>query len=1139
MKNKIQRKIDRKILLRCSLLAGAAVLALPGLSSPALSQETTSTAPTVNIDANSTLQNFTVEDDVGIALSIDTDVDFTVDHDVEQTDIGLDGPDSGTIELQGTGGAETNLGLTISAGATASTSVSNTGAVIFSVSGADVNIANGITINGVVDNNGAGAAIDLSDANRDSATTITINGDGGGADGDVTGAILLGDNATASDTLILNDDAVLAGAVTGGDGDQLLSFTGVGGSTLTGDVDLGAGTADRILANLTDADDTGTISGAISNVEDIDVVSGILVLDGLVDNTNSAVTIFDDATLRVGASGDVQVDVTNETGEDGTQIIDVENGGVLGAAGTTVDLGAGDDAITMDGGTISAGNLIGGDGTDTITISGNNAVIESDVSGFETLTVNSSDTLSLGSGGNTDISDTPSVLLQGDGSTLEVNTTGTIIASVGVGAGSGATQEQNMTLTAGSFEGDVSLGDGVDIVTVTAGTFGRADRTNTLNLGLGNDEVLLNGGILYSRVVGGGGTDLITVGANATLASSVTLGTNIEIDDGLTLTIDSGALTVASVISEVNNGANQSVILSSGTLSGNIELGNGNNSLTVNGGAFTGEYTGGINDDTININLATPSSTFDLGRVAFTAGGTDILTLTQGAVNVTDLVTGDADITLVANNSSMYLEAASTLDGTNFTANTGTALTFELTDTTVFGNIAADGNAVITDNAVNIRVTNDAVISNGDTFDLITSAGGVTDLQLTTLSDISALLSFDNTSSDADNLQVTAIVADIGDIVAQQNQAHFSALADEVLAIPAGTDADIDVLRGLLLSAQTDEAVAQIIESTGPTLDRGAMVATMEIANQVSGSVNRQLDILRGDLESGIAYGNGSLDDDLRFWLQTFGTIGDQDTRENIDGFNFQTYGVTAGFDTQNAAEDLTLGFALSYADTGIDSDNINNTEINMRSYLISLYGEYGLGDDYFVGGQVSGGFNDVHQARINTAGGSLIATSDYSSNQYQIYAETGRQMSWDNGVNFTPVVLADYKAVTSSGYTESGVGGVGLNVNYDTVSQLELGLGAQLSRDVVVNTGVFTPYVELEYRHDVIDERMGADVSFIGGGSTFQLEGYDPAESRFVFGTGFTYLERDHWEVSADYQYKGRSGYAGHSGMMKAAYRF
>lgn len=1188
------------------LLASAACATFFGVSSfDAGAQELTS-VPSANQDGTATLQTITLDDDVGVTLTVDTDVNFSVAHDITQTDVGLDGPDGGVIELQGTGGAETSLGLTVDAGATVATGINNSGDVLFTSTGTDMNIAGGITINGALNAAGGGNAINLSDSTRDSATTITINGDGGGADGDVTGNVLLGDNAGATDTLILNDDAVITGTVTGGAGDQLLSFTGTGGSSISSTVDLGAGsTGDRILVNLTDADDTATISGAITNVDDVDVQSGVLVIDAVYDNTNADITISDGATLRVGGSGDIQVDITNEAGQTGTQTIEVENGGTLGTAGTIVDLGAGDDAITLDGATVSADSIIGGDGDDTLTVDGNDTTITSDIAGFETLLVASSDTLFIGTGGATEVLDEPDIVLQGNGAGITINTTESVIGDIGVGSGAGGSQQQTITLTAGTYEGDVLLRDGDDTVTISGGVFGATDRSGTLNLGPGNDTLNLDGGILYNAVVGGGGSDNFFVGGDATLANGVTLGLDILIDNSVTLTVDAGSGRVYSNINELNVGQDQGVILNSGHISGDIDLAGGTNTLTITGGRFTGDYTGGGGDDTVTINLGAATDTLSLNEIDFGGGGTDVFNITQGVLTLTDLVSGSADVTMAANNSSLYLTADSTLNAGDFTANTGSTLTFELTDTTDFGNVVATGDAVVTDNTVQMRVTTDNVVEAGDTFDLITSTGGATDFQTTTFTDISVLLDFINTSPDADTLQATAVVADIGDMVAGEDRGYLSPLADELLSVPAGTDDDLDTLRGRLLSAESTARVAEIIESSGPTMDGGALIGTMEAARQANHTVRNQLASLRTKKRSGLAFGNAFEDqyyasgsaakkkktssgtgfdfdaiqreldrvyevdsskpvnerkqkvrqkvaaydreyrrrydeDGPRLWAQVYGAGGDQNERQNIPGFSFKTFGFMAGADTKNAAENLTLGLAFSYADTNVDSDTINRTENNIDSYLFTAYGEYMFDNDMFVNAQVSGGMNDIDQTRINVGGTTVEeALSDYTSNQYQIYSEVGRLFSWDNDVHLTPVVSMNYMMVEPTDYTEKGLGGANLIVETDPLSVLELGIGAELSSNFYNNNGMFTPSVRAAYRYDLIDEEVQSTTAFVGGGSSFVLEGFDPAESRFTFGAGMHYLSRGPWQLSADYELDLRADYVSQSGYMKAAYRF
>ena len=1128
----------KKHSLKYTLLAGTAFMAL-GFSSVSFAQEATDT-PSANQDGTATLQTFTVDDDAGVALEINTDVDFTIAHDVTATDAGDTGPDTGVVLITGNGaGTETNLGLTIDAGVTVATSVDNSGAVVYSTN-ADMNIAGGITVNGVINAAGGGAAIDISDANRDSATVVTINGDGGGVNGDVTGNILLGNNAGATDSLVINDDALVTGDVIGGNGNQSLSFTGTGNAQITGDVDLG-GNADSIVANRTLSSDLSTIGGNVTNVEDIDVQSGTLVFGGVVDNTNSEITIFDDAILRVGAAGDIQVDVSAETGQSGSQTIQVQNGGTLGAAGTTINLGDGDDSFLLDGATIDADTIDAGLGDDTMTVISNNTIISSDsISGIENINIGLNGVLTIGTGGATTLNDTPTIVLTDNGAGIVFNTT--VLITDNVTATSGTSLAQSFTLTSGTYEGNVSLGDGADTVTLTAGRIGALDGSNVVGLGSGADVFNLNGGDVYSSITGGAG-DIIEVGGNATIHNNVSSGIIIQIANGTELTIDADGKTVSTNVNEDGLNEDQTLIVEAGTLVGDINFGGGTNVFTLNSGAFEGDYTGGNGDDTLTVTLATADTAQTFENVDLGAGGTDVFTINQGDITISGTFNGPfADMNFAANDTSLLLTADADVTTDNFTIGTGADLTFVLRDTTNYGDINAASDAVVTDNEIIINVDGSAIISrdNTDTFDLITSTGGVTDFQTTAITDTSAFVSFTNTSPDADNLQVTAIIREGSELVTGQGDAYLSGVANAILAVPDGSSTRTDRFIGRLLSAESDAEARDLIASIAPTIDGSFIGSTFEVSNQSASIVSTRLASLRqddGSASTGMV--TGEISEGVKLWAQAFASSSEQSEREGIYGYDASAFGMAAGIDTVDPFKPYTLGVGFSYADTSTTSNNINESSNAIDSYILTLYGEYLFDTDVYLNGQVSYGWNEVATTRSNVGGVLDTALGKLNTSQKRVRAEAGKDFFMDNGWVLTPNFMTNYMTINPDNYTEGGVGGLGQNVQYDDMNILEFGVGLDANWEFMTNSGAVQPKLHAGYRYEVFQDAVAATGSFVAGGPEFRIVGAEPAASRYDIGGGLSYFTRNNWEVTFDYSYDFREDYSAHSGFVKAAHKF
>lgn len=60
-----------------------------------------------------------------------------------------------------------------------------------------------------------------------------------------------------------------------------------------------------------------------------------------------------------------------------------------------------------------------------------------------------------------------------------------------------------------------------------------------------------------------------------------------------------------------------------------------------------------------------------------------------------------------------------------------------------------------------------------------------------------------------------------------------------------------------------------------------------------------------------------------------------------------------------------------------------------------------------------------------------------------------------------------------------------------------------------------------------------------MAGGSTFEVDGVDPANSAFGIGAGLKFFDTSGWDFTANYDFTFKSEYEAHSGFLRAAYEF
>ncbi|WP_408953732.1 autotransporter-associated beta strand repeat-containing protein [Lysobacter sp. Hz 25] len=494
------------------------------------------------------------------------------------------------------------------------------------------------------------------------ASGATLNVDGsysGGAladsftvSGTVSGSGTIG-LAGGDDTLMLNDGAVLNNVIDGGGhgaGDTVvlnnaaaLSFDGgdtvnfeflrkdnVGEATLTGAQSFSGGT---------------TLNGGTLSVAGALETPTVALADGTVLNVGGSLQAAGGTTATLtGSAGVNTVNVaagasllaSGDLG-DGSDLLDVS--GTLDTGAGILDLGAGDDSLTIHDGTDIVGTVAGGVGIDNVNA---NIALSADlgaVQGFETLSKTGVGTLNVNGPASSDFI-TVDVLA----GTLNVAATGAVVA-------------QNTTIASGTtlqVDGSYSGTSGSDSFIVAGSVAG----AGTLDLLDGDDSFTIQDGAdlsgLSNAVDGGAGTDtfIADLAGSATLGGAINFETLTKTNTG-TLNVDGPA---ASAFTTVNVNGGTLDIGAAGSIDGAV-------TTTVAGGAILnvdGTYTGSAGADTMNVSgTVAGSGTIDL------AAGDDTLTLNDGALlnNVIDGGGHGTGDTVVLNNAgALSFDAGNTVN---------------------------------------------------------------------------------------------------------------------------------------------------------------------------------------------------------------------------------------------------------------------------------------------------------------------------------------------------------------------------------------------------------------------------------------------------------------------------------------------
>ncbi len=1041
------------------------------------------------------------------------------------------------------------------------------------------------------------ATIDTTDpwgANDDHDARVDANATVDVVDTDVIGdgdakrpAIVAGADAV---TLTLNDDAddnaaetvTVDGDIDKGAFDEFnLTIAGNASANdaltvdVNGDIDLGDGTLTIDVGGGGDEDVTVTVSGDITTdaIELDDDVAGsaLLKLDG---TTAQTVT----GTIDGAVAGEGVVVVSNNHAGGVTFVSAI--GGTTTIDDIVVNSDGDDQLVVFQSDVETASGLVLGDdnGTDTITatFSGDSLEIASDITGGAAETVN----LNF-AGGDT-------ITLTGAVATIDATvisgsttvTTNQNFASTDITVGSGSTlattantitgdiaNSGTLLLDGGDVTGDVTgagvidVDENANVAGDVAGTSANIAATKTLTFTGANEWSVTN-------------TTLVDDGAFATSADAQTISGNFLADedgDG-TITITDGAVTTtitgdigtsAKEIGDlvIDGDGNDNVVTTTGdlyvdaiTIDGDDELHFIGTSAQVvsgtidGGGAGQGEIFVGDGTDASTVTFngiigGTTVDTFDVLEESTAILAEDVTTATDIVVDGTLRVNQGVTVTSAAfaagaADGVIELTIGATAAGADESATLASAGALELD--------LLDGTDA---NSATLKlVKGTGVITDGDEF--VIGAGGavVGDMDDDTGEDVAddfALFDFTLFTGDSagvtlggnNDIVAVAEAVDAATVTATTNNAVAVDALLDVTADEYDADDELASVYDNVVGASASE-IDELVEATTPTVDAGNMAAAVVVNNSSMNITQTRLAALR-DGSTGMAAGNVS--EGLNVWGQVFGQTGEQDRRDNIDGYDVDTWGIAAGIDTKNIANDVTLGVAFSYADSEVDSKNANATKTDVDTYQLTVYGDYELDERTWLTGQVAYAHGENDTIRHNVGGvAGLNASGDFDADTWSLRAELGRDYNMDSGMVLTPSMLANYMHYSPDSYTEAGAGGAGLVVDQDDLSLFELGVGVDASWLFQQADGSYLePEVRVGYRYDFVGDEYATTSRFIGATTSFKTKGYDPAQSSFDIGAALTYYSTDNWELTANYDFEIKEDYDAHAGYLRAAYKF
>lgn len=197
-------------------------------------------------------------------------------------------------------------------------------------------------------------------------------------------------------------------------------------------------------------------------------------------------------------------------------------------------------------------------------------------------------------------------------------------------------------------------------------------------------------------------------------------------------------------------------------------------------------------------------------------------------------------------------------------------------------------------------------------------------------------------------------------------------------------------------------------------------------------------------------------------------STGEKDSTDGENGFDFDSWGITAGIDYR-FDDNLVLGVAAGYSKVDSDYDEsvtVAGGGVELDSYSINVYGTW-YRDNFYADALVAYSSNDYDLERdIGFGGTSATAEADTDGEAWSAGAGVGYDFNRD-ALRYGPYARVSWTQLDVDGYTESGALGLNLDVEDQDADSLTSVLGVQAAYAISHSRGVLVPQARLEWIHE------------------------------------------------------------------------
>ncbi len=561
----------------------------------------------------------------------------------------------------------------------------------------------------------------------------------------------------------------------------------------------------------------------------------------------------------------------------------------------------------------------------------------------------------------------------------------------------------------------------------------------------------------------------------------------------------------------------------SGTLTGDVTFGSGNDTFISTAGVVKGNYSFGAGDDKVTIRNTTFTGGIDLGT------GNHSVIIDSTSKFSGGIARGAGTTTLSVSNSDIAI-----IGGRRIDISSGTISGTSTIDISIDGQnasrplIEASGRLVI-DPTVKLTTRLSGLITQSQTVTVISAGDLQLGIPISQLGSASAsyIYGFQYRVAPTNRNQ---LLLDVTRRSATQLGLgrNLGALYENSLTALA---ADNELFTAIA-SSTTKAAFEGTMKQLLPDSSDASLYAAQRTQNLAYGVIRSRLAGI--PRTTGLAAGT----DYSSFWIQQFGSYGKRDAETEQPGYRIYSVGIASGIDKQFTPE-LKGGMSLSQVWSLPRELNSNDRATRVSATQLDFYGRHQSGSAFTQA--IFGGAYDTYKSdrRVLVNAISREAIGKWSGYHMGGAIDTGTMFKVSD-FRLTPYLRGSYIRTNEKSYAETG-GGNGVNLTYDTRTQdsMRAGAGFIAQRRFVIFQDVG---IEAEFRGDIAHELSADPASitarFTAGGPKFTNIGQTPDKN--VFGAGLSLGVRDIFtSLSLDYDAEKSGGFLGHTIAATFKFRF